>query len=315
MIRRGITEHGSLAEQPGRIEQGGTGEPSGSDNDIALSVSGLGKRYGRHTWALRDCTLRLPKGRIIGLVGANGAGKTTLLHLAIGLLRPTAGKVSMFGRPLRMDEPQSLAEVGFVAQDHPLYRGFTVEEMLTFGRSMNPRFDQDCARRRLRELGIPQERKTDKLSGGQQAQVALTLALAKQPRLLVLDEPVASLDPLARREFMQSLMAAVAESELTVLLSSHLVTELERVCDHLVLLDHGQVLLTGGIDELLDNHRVLTGPRSDDAGIAGLVRSTHGDRHSHLLVRQPVDAPTHPRWEANRVGLEELVLAYLERRD
>ncbi|WP_117212699.1 ABC transporter ATP-binding protein [Allorhizocola rhizosphaerae] len=278
----------------------------------ALRVEGLGKRYGRGTWALRECTFDLPQGRIIGLVGANGAGKTTLLHLAIGLLSPTEGSVFLFGRPLRMDRPAGLAEVGFVAQDHPLYRGFTVADLLHFGRSMNRRFDETTARKRLAELGIPLDRRAGRLSGGQQAQVALTLALAKQPRLLVLDEPAASLDPLARREFMSTLMGAVADSELTVLLSSHAIGELERVCDHLVLLRKGRMCLAGDTDELVAGHRVLSGPRPDaNAAMQGLVAATHGPRQSHLLVRQPVTVPVHPHWEANPVSLEELVLAYL----
>jgi ABC-2 type transport system ATP-binding protein len=283
-----------------------TGEP-------ALRTIGLGHRYHRRTWALRDCTLELPQGRIIGLVGANGAGKTTLLHLAIGLLKPAEGTVSMFGRPIRMDQPAGLAQVGFVAQDHPLYRGFTVADMIRFGCSLNPRFDQGGAERRLNDLGIPLGHKTAALSGGQQAQVALTLALAKQPRILVLDEPVASLDPLARREVMRTLVDAVADSDLTVLLSSHVVAELERVCDHLVLLHQGRVRLTGDIDDLLGEHRMLTGPRTGDTttGIPGVIAATHGERHSNLLVRQPTGVPAHPRWEAHPISLEDLVLAYL----
>jgi ABC-2 type transport system ATP-binding protein len=283
-----------------------TGEP-------ALRTIGLGHRYHRRTWALRDCTLELPQGRIIGLVGANGAGKTTLLHLAIGLLKPAEGTVSMFGRPIRMDQPAGLAQVGFVAQDHPLYRGFTVADMIRFGRSLNPRFDQGGAERRLNDLGIPLGHRTAALSGGQQAQVALTLALAKQPRILVLDEPVASLDPLARREVMRTLVDAVAGSDLTVLLSSHVVAELERVCDHLVLLHQGRVRLTGDIDDLLGEHRMLTGPRTGDTttGIPGVIAATHGERHSNLLVRQPTGVPAHPRWEAHPISLEDLVLAYL----
>jgi ABC-2 type transport system ATP-binding protein len=283
------------------------------NDEPALLATGLGRRYGRRTWALRDCTLELPSGRIIGLVGANGAGKTTLLHLAIGLLKPTEGTVSVFGRPIRMDRPAGLAQVGFVAQDHPLYRGFTVAEMLHFGRSMNPRFDRPGAERRLRDLDIPLGHKASALSGGQQAQVALTLALAKRPRILVLDEPVASLDPLARREVMRTLVDAVAESDLTVLLSSHAVAELERVCDHLVLLHKGRVRLTGDIDDLLAGHRLLTGPRTGtaDAGVEGIVSATHGERHSNLLVRQPAGLPAHPRWEAHPISLEDLVLAYL----
>ena len=279
---------------------------------VALRTTGLGKRYGRRTWALRDCSLELPQGRIIGLVGVNGAGKTTLLHLAIGLLRPTEGTVSMFDRPLRMDRPDGLAEIGFVAQDHPLYRGFTVADMLHLGGSTNPRFDQPGAERRLRELDIPLGRRTGKLSGGQQAQVALTLALAKQPRILVLDEPVASLDPLARRGFMKSLIDAVAERDLTVLLSSHVIAELERVCDHLVLLHQGRVRLAGDLDDLLAEHRLLTGPRCDDRTVLdGVIAATHGQRHSNLLVRRPAGTAAHPRWEAHPVSLEELVLAYL----
>ncbi|MEW2130775.1 ABC transporter ATP-binding protein [Streptomyces sp. NPDC005435] len=282
--------------------------------DVAVRIDHVGKRYGRH-WALRDCTLSLPAGRIIALVGANGAGKTTLLHLAIGLLAPTEGTVSLLGTPLKPGRPQSLSQVGFVAQDHPLYRGFTVAEMLRYGRGTNTRFDQAGAERRLRDLGIPLKHKTGRLSGGQQAQVALTLALAKQPRLLVLDEPVASLDPLARREFMRTLIDAVAETDVTVLLSSHVVTELERVCDHLVLLRTGQVRLAGDIDDLLAEHRLLTGPRVTDTALDGLVTATHGDRTSHLLVRSPATAPTHPRWESHPVNLEDLVLAYLEGQD
>jgi ABC-2 type transport system ATP-binding protein len=246
------------------------------------------------------------------LVGANGAGKTTLLHLAIGLLRPTVGTVSLFGQPLRMDRPVGLAQVGFVAQDHPLYATFTVAEMLHCAQSLNPRFDRADARQRLADIGIPLDRRTAKLSGGQQAQVALTLALAKRPRLLVLDEPVASLDPVARREFMRTLVAAVADGDLTVLLSSHVVAELERLCDHLVLLDRGRVCLAGDIEELLAEHRLLTGPRlADTDGIDGVVSANHGHRHSTIMVRQQADTRWHPQWQAHPLSLEDLVLAYL----
>jgi len=281
-----------------------------------LCCSGLGKRYGRRTWALRDCDLELPRGGIVGLVGANGAGKSTLLHLAIGLLRPTEGSVRMFGEPLRVDQADGLARIGFVAQDHPLYRRFTVADLLHFGRSTNRRFDLAGARDRLDGIGITLERRASTLSGGQQAQIALTLALAKRPRLLVLDEPVASLDPLARRDFLRTLVDAVAGSvagdDLTVVLSSHVVAELERVCDHLVLLDEGRVRLAGAIDDLLAEHRVLVGPRADDLDtMDGVIAASHGQRHSNMLVRLPGPTSPHPRWESHPVGLEELVLAYL----
>ncbi|PRY41489.1 ABC transporter ATP-binding protein [Umezawaea tangerina] len=202
---------------------------------LALRTDGVGKRY-RKGWALRDCTLALPAGGVIALVGPNGAGKITLLRLVVGLPAPSTGTVEVLGRDAT---PHTLSRIGFLAQDHPLYKRFTVAETLRFGRARNLRFDQGLAK-----LGIPLDPRVGTLSGGQQAQVALALALAKRPDLLVLDEPVAGLDPLARHEFLQVLMGAVAEGGVTVLFSSHVVHELERVCDHLVVLDQGRVTLT-----------------------------------------------------------------------
>ncbi len=280
--------------------------------DCALRTDGLGRRY-RKTWALRDCTLALPAGAVIALVGPNGAGKTTLLRLAVGLLTPTAGSVEVFGRSATADSPQALARIGFLAQDHPLYRHFTVADLLHFGRSCNVRFDRALAERRLSGLDIPLNRRAGSLSGGQQAQVALALALAKRPGLLVLDEPLSSLDPLARREFQQTLMGAVADDGLTVLFSSHAVHELERVCDHLVVLDHGRVALAGDIETLLAEHRTLVGPGvTVDPARPEVVEAVHGDRHTTLLVRDGA-APVMPGWQASPVGLEDLVLAYLRR--
>jgi ABC-2 type transport system ATP-binding protein len=278
----------------------------------ALQTQALGKRYGS-AWALRDCSLVVPPGSVTALVGPNGAGKTTLLHLAIGLIEPSAGEVRVLGWSAREEPQLVLPRVGFVAQDHPLYRGFKLAEMLKVGRQLNPRWDDDLARSRLAHLGIPLEQKVGKLSGGQQAQVALTLALAKQPELLVLDEPVASLDPLARREFLQSLMEAVADGGLTVVLSSHIVAELERVCDHLVILAAGGVRLAGSIDQILGSHRVLTGPRADPAAVANthaVIQERHTERQSTLLVRSNGQLAD-PRWQVDDVGLEEVVLAYL----
>ncbi|MGK3206959.1 ABC transporter ATP-binding protein [Amycolatopsis sp. MEPSY49] len=277
--------------------------------ELAVQTRALGKRYGR-TWALQDCALDVPAGRIAALVGPNGAGKTTLLHLAVGLLRPDAGEVRVFGR-----DPRSvLADIGFVAQDTPLYRDFTAAELVTMGGKLNPRrWDAALARERLAMLRIPPDKPVGKLSGGQRAQVALALALAKRPRLLLLDEPIASLDPLARREFMQALMGAVAESETTVLLSSHLLADLERSCDYLVVLRQSRVQLTGAVDELLDTHRTLVGPRAGSesiAGVAKVVRASHTERQSTLLVRRG-DGPVDPMWTEHEVTLEDLVLAYL----
>ena len=233
----------------------------------------------------------------------------------MGLIKPTSGTVEVFGAPVDRAGASLRARVGFVAQEHPLYRGFTVADLLHLGRSLNVLWDQALAERRLDGLGIPLDRRAGSLSGGQQVQVALTLALAKRPRLLVLDEPVANLDPLARRDFLRALMDAVAAEGLTVLLSSHVIAELERVCDHLILLRDGRIRLAADIDDLLAGHRLLVGPRcSDDelAAIPGLLRATSGARHTNLLVRTNGTVELHPRWQAHDVSLEELVLAYLE---
>jgi ABC-2 type transport system ATP-binding protein len=277
----------------------------------AVTTSGLGKRYGK-TWALRDCDLLLPEGRVIALVGPNGAGKTTLLQLAAGLIRPSAGSVTLFGELAPAGSIRALAQLGFVAQDHSVYRRFRVNDLLHMGRALNEGWDQALAERRLADLDIPLDKPAGRLSGGQQAQLALTLALAKRPRLLILDEPVASLDPLAKRDFMKTLMATVADGDLTVLLSSHNVGELERVCDHLVLITGGRVQLAGDIDPLLDSHRSLTGPSAHVPDGPGVIHVEQADRHAHVVARVGAAEPM-PGWEAHLVGLEELVLAYLQR--
>jgi ABC-2 type transport system ATP-binding protein len=277
-----------------------------------VETSALGKRYGS-LWGLRDCTLAVPAGSVVALVGPNGAGKTTLLHLLVGLSKPTVGDARVLGWSPREQASRVLPRVGFVAQDHPLYRGFTLAETLTLGRKLNPSWDDDLAHRRVAGLGIPLGKKVGKLSGGQQAQVALTLALAKRPELLVLDEPVASLDPLARREFLQALMEAVADGGLTVILSSHIVAELERVCDHLVILAAGGVQLAGPIEELLRSHLILSGPRRDAGAIARthvVIQERHTARQTTLFLRGN-GAIADPSWSVDEVSLEEIVLAYL----
>ncbi|TDE55785.1 ABC transporter ATP-binding protein [Nonomuraea mesophila] len=269
----------------------------------ALEVTGLGVRY-RRTWALRDCSLAVPAGRVAALVGPNGAGKSTLMHAAVGLVRPARGSVGVAG------------EVAFVAQDKPLYEGFTVAEMLSFGRRTNTRWDDQGARDRLGALGIPLDRKAGRLSGGQRAQVALTLALARRPDLLVLDEPLANLDPLARHDVMRTLMGEVAERELTVLLSSHVVSDLEETCDWLIVLNGGRLQVSGDIEDLLAGHLVLTGPAgpsgappAQPSGGAVLVGGGQAGRQVTLLVRGT--PALDPRWQARPAGLEELVMAYL----
>jgi len=280
----------------------------------ALETNSLGKRYG-NSWALRDCVLRIPAGRVIALVGPNGAGKTTLLHLAMGLVAPTHGTIEVFGETATANTASALARVGFVAQDHPLYRGFTVSDLLKMGRKLNRRWDQQLAEARLATLDIPLGTRAGELSGGQQAQVALAMALAKRPQLLLLDEPVASLDPVARREFMQGLMGAVAEENLTVLLSSHVVAELERVCDHVVVLVAGHVQLAGDVDELLACHHLLEGPRAGADHIrltSGVIQARQSDRQTTLLVRGNGET-IHPMWQSHPITLEDLVLAYLQK--
>ena len=275
-------------------------------------ADGLGKQY-RRRWALRDCTLEIPTGRVTGLVGPNGAGKTTLLSLAVGILNPTVGAIEVCGgRPA--SSAAQLAKVGFVAQDTPTYAGLTIADHLRLGAHLNPRWDQATARRRIDRLGLDQRQKAGRLSGGQRAQLALTLGLAKRPELLVLDEPVASLDPLARREFLQVLMEAVAEEEISVLLSSHVVSDLERVCDHAVVLVDSQVRVAGDVDTLLATHHRLSGPRRDPDSLPAdqhVVWASQTDRQSTYVVR--TESPVlDPSWSATPLGLEDLVLAYME---
>jgi ABC-2 type transport system ATP-binding protein len=277
----------------------------------AVQARGLGKRY-RGTQALTDCTLDIPAGRVAGLVGPNGAGKTTLLHLATGMLTPTSGTIEVLGgRP--GGSPAQLARVGFVAQDTPTYAALSVADHLRMGERMNPRWDAGLARDRIGRLGLDPARKAGKLSGGQRAQLALTLAVAKRPELLLLDEPIASLDPLARREFLQSLMEFTADQQVSVVLSSHLVADLERICDYLIVLVASRVRVAGEVDRLLAAHHLVTGPRRDPGALPGdweVVSASHTDRQSTLLVR--TDAPVHdPAWTVSQVSLEDVVLAYM----
>jgi ABC-2 type transport system ATP-binding protein len=278
-----------------------------------LETTGLSKRYGRR-WALSDCTLEIPPGHVVGLVGPNGAGKTTLLHLAVGLLAPTSGAIRVLGdRPAHGSA--QLARVGFVGQQTPVYAGLSIADHLRFGAWLNPSWDRDLAERRIEQLDLDPGQKAGELSGGQRAQLALTMAIAKRPEFLVLDEPVASLDPLARREFLQHLMESVAEHGLSVVLSSHLVSDLERVCDYLIVLVSSRVQVAGEMEGLLASHHRLTGPRRDPGTYPGdqeVIEANHTDRQSTLIVRteQPILDPT---WAVAQISLEDLVLAYMGR--
>jgi ABC-2 type transport system ATP-binding protein len=276
-----------------------------------VETRGLGKRYGG-TWALRECTLAIPAGHVTALVGPNGAGKTTLLNLAVGLMEPSAGTATVLGG-LAPGSLAALDGIAFVAQDTPLYKNLSVADMLHVTRNLSRRFDQAYAEARLGDLGIPLKRKAGRLSGGQQAQLALTLALARRPRLLILDEPVAMLDPIARHDFMATVLTAAVDDGVSVLLSSHVLPELERVADYLILLSRGRVQVAGEVDDLLASHRLLTGPAADADRYAErpVVHVRRAEAQAHLLVRATANDPVPPGWEAHPVGLEELALAYL----
>jgi len=276
-----------------------------------LQAKGLSKQYGRRQ-VLSDCTLSIPPGRVVGLVGPNGAGKTTLLHIAVGLLRPTGGSLEVLGGHPASGAAQ-LAKVGFVAQDAPTYAGLSIADHLSFGAHTNPGWDQQLADDRITSLGLDRSQKAGKLSGGQRAQLALTLAIAKRPELLILDEPVASLDPLARREFLQGLMVFIAEHDAGVILSSHLVSDLERVCDYLIVLVASRVRVAGAVEDLLASHYRLTGVRHDLADLptgVEVIEDSHTDRQATLIVRSttPIDNPS---FNVEQLSLEDLVLAYM----
>ena len=276
-----------------------------------LETRGLGKQYGRR-WALRDCTLSIPPEKVVGLVGPNGAGKTTMLQLAVGLLAATSGTISTLG-DVPANGPAQLGKVGYVAQDTPVYAKLSIAQHLHMGAWLNPKWDRALAAQRIEQLGLDPRQRAGSLSGGQRAQLALTLAIAKQPELLLLDEPVASLDPLARREFLQSLMEVVAAHGVSVVLSSHLVSDLERVCDYLIVLVDSHVRVAGEVSELLASHHRLSGPRRDSRTLPAsyeLIEESHTDKQSTLLVRS--DAPTlDPAWNVMPITLEDLVLAYM----
>ena len=276
-----------------------------------IETTGLGKRYGK-AWALRDCTLAVPEGSLAALVGPNGAGKSTLMNMAVGLTVPTAGSITVLGGQVT-GSPGALDDIAFMAQDAPVYKNLSVADMLHVTRNLNRRFDREYAQTRLADLGIPLKRKAGRLSGGQQAQLALTLALARRPQLLVLDEPVAMLDPVARHDFMALVLTAMADDGVSIVLSSHVLAELERVADYLILLSRGRVQMAGEVDALLASHRVLTGPaaEADRYTERPVVHARRAETQAHLLVRAGADDPVPPGWEAHSVGLEELALAYL----
>jgi ABC-2 type transport system ATP-binding protein len=279
-----------------------------------LQAQSLGKTYGRRA-ALADCTLEIPPGHVVGLVGPNGAGKTTLLKIACGMLAPTTGRIEVLGEQPAAG-PAQLARVGYVAQDTPTYANLSVADHLKLGAKLNPRWDGELARARIDQLELDRKRKAGKLSGGQRAQLALTLAVAKRPELLILDEPVSSLDPLARRSFLRHLMESVADNATSVILSSHLVSDLERVCDYLIVLVSSRVQLAGETEALLAQHyRIVCTRRKESDLPPGLevVLAEHSDRQSTFFVRSQAEPPPGVDWSVEHLNLEDLVLTYMER--
>ncbi|TQS39771.1 ABC transporter ATP-binding protein [Cryptosporangium phraense] len=276
-----------------------------------LDATGLGKRYGRRRWGLRDCSFAVPAGRVVAVVGANGAGKSTLLRLAAGLTRPTEGVIRLDGTPVH----RALSRIAYVGQAKPLYGGFTVAETIRFGRATNPGFDARGTEARLNDLGIAPKCRISRLSGGRRTQVAIALALGKRADVVLLDEPMADLDPLARLALMGELMTTVEERGCTVLVSSHALTELADVCDTLLLCNDGALQVVGGIDDLVTSHRVLVGPAEAYGGGArigehAVVSARTTPRQATVLVRVRSDT-FDPRWAVHEVSLTDVVLGYL----
>ena len=282
------------------------------DGTAVLETLNLGKRY-RRTWGLQDCTLTIPRGRVAALVGPNGAGKSTLLRMAAGLARPSVGTLRVLGDSPAPDNGNLRRRVGYLDQERPLYKNFRVAEMLRFGAKNNPTWNLDAAREHLAQLDIPLRSRVSNLSGGQQAQVALTLCLAKEPELLLLDEPAAALDPVAREDLLRLLMRQVADSESSVLLSTHALGDVAAICDYVVVLAHSRVVLSNDTEYVLESHRILSAVHDGDLlpppGVT-VINSQSSARGQSLLVRVelPIDET---RWRVEQPSLEEIVLAYL----
>ncbi|GHB75433.1 ABC transporter ATP-binding protein [Streptomyces cirratus] len=268
----------------------------------AIEAHGLGRRFRRGGWALRDCSFRLPAGRICALIGPNGAGKSTLLALAAGVLKPTEGTLTTPPREA----------IAYVSQDKPLHPQLTVAETLRMGADLNPgRWDAAVAGKVVEGGGLDPARRVRALSGGQRSRLALALALGKRPTLLLLDEALSDVDPLARRELMGALLATATEDGTTVLMSSHILSELEDACDHLLLIDGGRVRLGGSVDDLLQAHTLVSGPISDLAPHTVVTARATGRRLTALIRPEGPVSTDGGGWQVEEPTLEELVLAHL----
>jgi ABC-2 type transport system ATP-binding protein len=277
-----------------------------------LETVGLAKRFGRK-WGLRDCTLLIPPGKVAALVGPNGAGKSTLLRMAAGLWRPTTGTIKVLGEVPGHENAALLQRVGYLDQERPLYRGFRVDEMFRFGEGTNPTWDMDAAHSYVDQLGISLRDRVDKLSGGQRAQVALTMSLAKQPELLILDEPAAALDPVAREDLLRLLMRQVAERGTTVVLSTHALGDVGSICDYLVILSHSKVVLADDLEFVVESHRFVSTPSSNTSALPDgvtVIDTRISSRDVTHLVRMTL--PTiDETWQITEPTLDEIIMAYL----
>ena len=284
------------------------------ESELAVDARGLVKVFGDNH-AVDGVDLQVPEGSIYGVLGPNGAGKTTLLKLLVSLSKPSQGSAIVLGSSPSQDSTY-ISEIGYLAQEIPMYSNLSADEHIALGAHLNPNWDSELAKKRLNELSIPLDRPVGKLSGGQRAQVALGLALAKKPKLLLLDEPVAALDPLARVDFLRSLAQAVtdANGELSVVMSSHLLADLERVCDHIVILASGETQLCEDIETALKSHKLLVGVRKEavESDRYTIIQQSHTARETTLLVRLNDTKYHDPHWHIRDVDIEEVVLAYME---
>jgi ABC-2 type transport system ATP-binding protein len=281
--------------------------------ETAVEAVGLGKRY-RRGWALRDCTFRLPAGKVCALVGPNGAGKSTLLSLLAHLREPSAGTIRVFGADPADDGARR--RIAFLAQDKPLYPNFTVDETLRLGRELNPGWDQATALRILGDAAIPLTARVKTLSGGQRTRVALALALGKRAELLLMDEPMADLDPLMRLELLGALMAEAAEYGTTMVISSHILAELSEACDYVLLVNGGHVRLAGEVEDLKARHVTVVGVQDENESGTPVELTGHTVVEKRVTGRQYTalirpDGPVRGRCEVLEPTLEDMLLTYL----
>ena len=277
-----------------------------------LHARNIGQRFGKK-WVLRGCSFEVRPHVVTALVGPNGAGKSTLMSAATGLLAPTEGRIDIAGTPVQAAGAHP--DLGYLAQDKPLYRRYRVRDMLEIGRHLNERWDAPHAESLVAAAGLDLNQRVATLSGGQRTRLALALVLGRRPGILLLDEPLADLDPLARLEVSQTLMAEVADTGMTVLMSSHILGEVVDLCEDLLVMGGGRITLAGSIDDVIAQHRVLVGPATSTADLGFLpagavIEARHTARQTTLVVDRPVDLLP-DGWQASDPTLDEVVVAYL----